>query len=256
MKTAFLLLSAFLLAILINIPFYAMVFNHRWPMLDEFIFYALGNGLAMMNTFFHEIGHTVFAWFYGYPALPMFDFAHGGGMSIWSADNHWIVIFGIWGALIYGIVQYDILWWRILLGSLLVFNLATVFVDDVHMAIISFMGPGAQSLISAFFITRAIYNFAPRGTAERFLNAAIGFGMVIAIFIDSFGLLRSEIHRSLYYTQKGQHGFGDFDKIADSFYGLSFDSVVALWMAFTILSVTGFLFIFRHDNQNIWHCYL
>ena len=57
---------------------------------------AIGLGMAFVLTFFpflsfilspiaimvHEIGHTVVLWLFGYPAIPAFDFANGGGVTM------------------------------------------------------------------------------------------------------------------------------------------------------------------------------
>ena len=34
-----------------------------------------------MGTLAHEFGHTVAAWLFGYPAIPAFNFQHGGGLT-------------------------------------------------------------------------------------------------------------------------------------------------------------------------------
>lgn len=41
--------------------------------------------LSAMVTLFHELGHAVFAWVLGYPALPAFDFVYGGGFTHYGA---------------------------------------------------------------------------------------------------------------------------------------------------------------------------
>jgi len=38
-------------------------------------------GVDYMRIFFHELGHCVTFWVFGYPAVPAFDFQYGGGMT-------------------------------------------------------------------------------------------------------------------------------------------------------------------------------
>lgn len=51
---------------------------------------------SALTTLFHEIGHAIVAWLLGQPALPAFDFAHGGGFTHLSDFQPLlaIVIFG------------------------------------------------------------------------------------------------------------------------------------------------------------------
>jgi hypothetical protein len=60
----------------------------------------MGAGLTYMSIFFHEIGHTVTAWFYGYPTVPMFDFEHGGGLAVWFSDSIFLIVVFIDGVFI------------------------------------------------------------------------------------------------------------------------------------------------------------
>jgi hypothetical protein len=222
----------------------------------KFSVFPLGWAAAGLNytaTFFHEIGHTLAAWFYGYPTLPMFDFTHGGGMSVsFSDSNNTIVLACVWGLLAYGIYHFRT--YKMLsatLALLLIFNLSTFSNHNLHISIIDFAGPGFEALIAGFFLFRAIFNLAPRGSFERVLNAIFGFGLIFRIFIDSYALLHNEAHRLLYYTQKGSHGFGDFDKIADRFYGLSFETVIYSWtaLAFICLTLPFILFFFAKTKH-------
>ena len=115
------------------------------------------------------------------------------------------------------------------------------------------MGPAFESLIAAFLLFRALFNLAPRRNFERVLNAIFGFGLIFRIFIDSYGLINNQIHRLIYYTQKGSHGFGDFDKIADRFHMLTFETVVYAWTGLTLLClITPFILkIYVKDAEDL-----
>ncbi|MCB1784163.1 MAG: hypothetical protein KDI13_09215 [Alphaproteobacteria bacterium] len=183
-----------------------------------------------MSVFFHEIGHSLTAWFYGYPSIPTFDFKHGGGLAPFWGDGSFLIVLCVAALLGYGI--YLLQGWlvmQIVLGVLIVLELTTFWNEDIRMGMIDFMGPGAVPLVAGFLLWRAVFDLAPRGSFERVLNAAFGFGMIFRVFIDSYGLLYNQVHRLLYYQQKGSHGFGDFDKIASRFYWLDFETVVLFW---------------------------
>ena len=198
-----------------------------------------GAGLTYMATFFHELGHTLTAWFYGYPTLPMFDFTHGGGFAVHATGFQPLIVGGIWALLAYGIF-----FWRhakplqILLAGLLLLNLGTVWNEETRFLMIDAMGPGAEILVAAFLLTRALFDLAPRGDVERVLNAVFGFGLIFAALIDSYGLLHNPVHRTSSYNQKGSHGFGDFDKIEDALPALGFEEVIYIRIVLTLLCLT------------------
>jgi hypothetical protein len=231
-STIFILIAGLIFAILGNLSFYAWVYDPYWPWAQSFPISWIGAGMVYMAVFFHEIGHTLTMWFFGYPALPMFDLQHGGGMSAMMGEQNMLVLAGVWAAILYGIWQFR--WHKGIVAGLvllLAINLACAF-NDWHEILINFMGHGFEALIAGFLLFRALFNLAPRGGFERFLNAYFGFGLIFKAFIDFSGLLHNQTHRLSYYTQKGAHGFGDFDKITNYFYKGEFADVVLFALAF------------------------
>lgn len=234
------LLAGLFGAILINIPVYSWIFGRDWDWAEGFPFGFLGIGLIYMSTFFHELGHTVFAWFYGYPTLPSFDFEHGGGMAWMMSGQQIVILLCVWATMGYGIYffrEHRAL--QILIGLLLVFNLATAFNEDHRLTVINFMGPGFEPLTGALLLYRALANLAAPRPGERFAGALFGFGMIFRAMIDGWGLLHSGAHRLEYYNQKGSHGFGDFDKIADALPFMTFNGVVVIWLCLSVASLAG-----------------
>jgi hypothetical protein len=218
----------------LNLPYLSWMNGYGWQWAYSPPLGWLGMGLNMMAIFFHEIGHTIPAWFYGYVTLPSFDFSDGGGMAWMMTEQTIPLLITINILLACGILyfkEYRVL--QIVFGGLILFNLATAF-TDFHNVIIDFAGPLAEILVASFFLTRAILDIAPRGAMERALNGVIGSGMMIKVYITAWGLLGNDAMRAHYYTQKNSHGFGDFDKIADRM-GASFDSVVWVWLGLAIL---------------------
>lgn len=243
--------GAVLIAALSNIRIYNSVFDMGWLWAYSIIpFGWIGLGISYMGTFFHELGHTALAWFYGYPTLPMFDFTHGGGLALSTSGQQIFILIAFWAALIYGFWHFkDYFFIKWGCAALLGLNLAFAF-NDGHEFFINFMGPAAQPLIAGFLLFRALFDLAPKGAFERFLNAAIGLAMFGAVFIDGAGLLRSADHRLAYFQQKGAHGFGDFDKIGYHLPLLGFNGIVYIWLLLNVICfIVPFVLYMRHKTS-------
>lgn len=224
------LLAGLIIGAVMVIPYHAWLWDEDWQWAYGFPLGWLGIGLTYMSTFFHEIGHTLAAWFYGYFTLPSFDFAHGGGMA-WSFGGQQIgILLLLYGAIGYGLYMFrGLRALQVALAAALLFNLATAFNEDIYRSVIDFMGPAFVPLIAAFLLYRTIMDLAPRGGFERLLNAVFGFGLIFHALTEAYNLLNNEAYRLVYFEQKGQHGFGDFDKIAGRFASLDFHHVVMGW---------------------------
>ncbi|HOO51356.1 MAG TPA: hypothetical protein PLK94_08735 [Alphaproteobacteria bacterium] len=232
----------FFISIISCVPVWQYVFHQNFSV---FPLGWMAVCLNYMSTFFHELGHTLAAWYYGYATIPMFDFKHGGGLAWSFGDQNYLILAFVWGGLAYGIYNLgQFRWLQITLIGLLVFNLLTFWNEDLYRSVIDFMGPGAEPIIASFFLFRAIFDLAPRGNTERYLNAIFGFGFILRGLIDAFGLLSNDVHRMIYYSQKGQHGFGDFDKISMRL-DFDFGSVVGFWI-FELLACLTIPFLFMH----------
>jgi hypothetical protein len=241
--------AAICIAIISNLTFYNYVFEMDWPWAYNILpFGWIGLGMGYMGTFFHELGHTALAWFYGYPTLPMFDFTHGGGLALSTSGQQIFILIAVWAALISGywhFKDYFFIKWGC--AALLGLNLAFAF-NDGHEFFINFMGPAAQPLVAGFLLFRALFDLAPRGALERFLNAAIGLAMFGAVFIDGLGLLSRSAHRLSYFQQKGAHGFGDFDKIGYQLPLLGFHGIVYIWLLLALICFIVPLYLYKRSK--------
>ncbi len=233
-RTAVFMLTGLFGGLAVNLPLLSWLNGGEWEWAQRFPLFALGAGMQAMSVFFHEIGHSLFFWFYGYVAVPTFDMAYGGGMAYAVTGQMTILL-----AVLYALTGYGLYLFRgdrplqAALLALLVFNLATAL-RDVHEAVIDFMGPGTQALVGGFFLYRAWCDLAPRGGVERWLNATIGFGMVFQVLIEGRALLYDSDAREAYDSQKGGHGLGDFNQVADTLL-IAFDTVVTAWMGLAVL---------------------
>jgi hypothetical protein len=192
-------------------------------------------GLKYMCTFFHEIGHTIFAWMYGIPAFPIFDFKYGGGYSVQLSDRSWPLQIVVWGMMAYGLYNirdrmkpvflYPLAGFCVVMGLLRF----TDFFEDV----ILFMGHGATAIIGGFMLARGIYGVFLTRPSERWLNVFVGAFFILDQVKMCDALLHDVEYQMLYETQKGGHGMGDLTRIADNHLWTQ-DSVAVFTMIFTI----------------------
>lgn len=185
----------------------------------------LANGAGYLATFFHEIGHTVFYWFYGYIAVPRFDFQYGGGYSNALTGQLYFVLAGVYaflGWLIY-LNRETMLYVGILL-AVMAFHVLTAF-TGFHHAIISYMGHGSELAVGGYMLWRALLDRAPRGVGERWLNALFGFFFIFTNIRDAVGLMTSDLERMVYAQQKGGVHLGDFSQIAVEYFNISLQAV-------------------------------
>ena len=242
--------AGFLVSVLLNLPLYHYIHDMDWFWTENFVMSASALCLEYMATFFHELGHTLFAWLYGYPTIPVFDFAHGGGLAISVTGQSYLVRGAALAVIGYGAyLLRDFTPFMIGLAVLGVFILATGFSEDIHMSMVDFMGPGAEALVAGFLLTRALLDISPGGVTERLLNAVFGFGILFQVLIKGFALLRNDAYRLVYFEQKGTHGFGDFDKIAERFLPLGFDGVVTIWLVLACLCLSVPFFLYWQDRR-------
>lgn len=226
--------AGLILALVIVAPVYACAAGESWG-IDGFPLGWLATGLVYLGVFFHEIGHTVFYWVYGYPSVPSFDFEHGGGIAF-GFTRSWFVFAVVAGAIGYGIYQlreFPIL--SVPLGLLLLLQFGLGFFE-LHNAAIYFMGHGFELVVASFLLLRAWCNLAPRGSVERMLNAVVGFGMIFNVMIMAHGLINSQTARAAYLGQKGHIGAGDFTKVSNVL-DISVPEVAAICFAMAVAAL-------------------
>ncbi|MSR06513.1 MAG: hypothetical protein EXR93_05525 [Gemmatimonadetes bacterium] len=171
-------------AVLTFLPFFGMLLN---PLI----------------TIAHELGHAVVAWVFGYPAVPAFDFAYGGGVtSIEEEQRMWIVV------VVYGLLAYA--GWRVrrhiptavaLVGIVVLYSFI-VFADWADVLILA-MGHGTELIIAGVFLYRAISGYAILQVDERPAYAMAAFVILFHDVSFAWGLTTSDFMRELYDEGKG-----------------------------------------------------
>src|ERR1700744_2063957 len=76
------------------------------PTRDMLLFYIIRRAMFVGDAMFHEMGHTIFFWLFGQPAIPMiftiFGSDQAGGMSMPIIERSWIMQDLSFAALAYG----------------------------------------------------------------------------------------------------------------------------------------------------------
>lgn len=176
----------------------------------------IATGLSYVGVFFHELGHTLFYWLYGYFAVPTFDFASGGGMTYQFGARSWLLQVAVWGGL-GALVAFAWQRARILVIPLAVFAVFIVVsaLMAVHQDIIVFMGHGAEAALAAFLLCRGYYNVWLSRSYERWINVFIGAYMMGSVLTLVWALMFNPHFAADYEMQKGAHRLGDFDRLVD-----------------------------------------
>ena len=129
--------------------------------------------LGYLGTLVHEFGHTLAAWLFGYPAIPAFNFQHGGGVTSID-DRQWPLV------LLWFIALSWLLWryrfyrpaWPLLAIPAALYTALSL--TRMHEIVITFMGHGMELIIAGIFFYRALSGSAVRVAAERPLYAFLG----------------------------------------------------------------------------------
>lgn len=207
---------SFLIAAVLLLPGIADKMDWQLPLMGIIGIPAVG--LDYIGTLFHETGHTLFLWLFGYPAVPTFDFNYGGGMT-YSFTRSMPLLYMVYFLSLLGVVQLIRRQHYILAGVAAAFAAAhaAVAFNDVHEAVWLFMGQGTEMAVGAFCILRGIIGHDEYGAAERWLNMIFGFFISGKNAVMCWGLITDDVQRYAYEAQKGGHGMGDFSRIAEMF---------------------------------------
>ncbi|MDD9899757.1 MAG: hypothetical protein OXT65_02115 [Alphaproteobacteria bacterium] len=223
-----------LISVVILLPELAQYFDFRFD--GGALLRIPYTAFSYMAVFFHEIGHTV-AWsLYGYLAMPAFDFAHGGGVTI--VDNTFSLPLSLFSfaVLVGGGARLWISGERMLalpLFYVVAFAVIALMAGDSRI-FCYYMGHGAEVLVACFCLLRGFTNSIEEGhkELERYLNLVFGFVTLGRNALLYYGLAYSDVARVAYAMQKNGEIQGDFSQLA-SLMAVPMP-IVALW-AFSVM---------------------
>ncbi|MBX7186698.1 MAG: M50 family metallopeptidase [Vicinamibacteria bacterium] len=157
--------------------------------------------LSPLITIFHELGHTAVLWLFGYSAIPAFDFANGGGVTMSDLERSSMIVWA-WA---FGIVTLG--WWqRERKGVLVALVALTVLYLYMYNSTretlaITLGGHAGEVAFGALFLYRGLTGWGCKIEAERPLYAFLGFMSFFAGLHLGFSLMGSNSMEKYWYLQ-------------------------------------------------------
>jgi hypothetical protein len=195
-------------------------------------------------TVLHELGHVVADWAFGRPAIPAFDFVHGGGMTV-SQGRSWILLALLGGAWIAAAVAVRTRPRAVVAVASAAAVWAVLLASGADELVILVCGHAFELMFVVLFAARAISGNGVRGAADR---AAYAFA---ATFVWStnlalaWGLAFRHEARVEYELAKGGGAWMDLSRIAREFAGLSLESVAGFYLIVVLLVPVAVRFVDR-----------
>jgi hypothetical protein len=185
-------------------------------------------------TLVHELGHAVAAWAFGIPALPVFDFTYGGGMTIHQGRSPGLMILIYLG---FAALAYFVRENRGVLLALAVWVCAYTLIafTPLHEAIEIAMGHGSELIFAGIFLYRALTGDACRVRAERPLYAFCAFFILLNDVVFAVSLLTSRASVAEYEDAKGGGHWMDFSRLAEDYVGVELQTIVFVFLLATVL---------------------
>ena len=206
--------------------------------------------LLYLSILVHEFGHTFFSWMFGYPAIPSFDFSHGGGVTIGMCRSDWL----FWGLHLL-LIPIAILAFKrktyLLIITPLVIAWLLLAHTGTHKMLIAYMGHGMELAMAGIFLYRATTGVALDRESERPIYATLAFYLIIDNIMFAINLISNSGFRYLY--ENDVRGLvNDFHYIAFFHLGNVDISVVAIFhIAMCLVTICVAVFFIRFVR---WYC--
>lgn len=179
------------------------------------VFWPARAALLTLKTLFHEIGHAVAGWLFGYPAIPAFDFMFGGGMTHYNNFQPFLALF-VAGAFLY--------WgYRFRENTPIVTAISVAFLlwlivvtkEWRRETVLASAGVAFELILAAIFLYMALSGRGWRmPEIERPLGAMVAFFVQLYSWIFSFQLIRDVDFREWYREGKGGALMNDLELVA------------------------------------------
>lgn len=202
----------------------------------------LGFIFGYLGTLVHELGHTVAYWVHGYPAIPAFDFMHGGGLTFHPGRSLMLQLttFVVFGWLIY-LYRTNRQTQCILIA--LTIGHGIFGFTSLHLMLTSGAGHLMELLIAGIFLYRAIKGSAITHAIERPLYAGLGFFLVFRSARLCTRLMTSAEFQMDYAEGKGGYIRSDLIILAEDFFGTGVEVPAFLLLVLSLATpVLAYLF--------------
>jgi hypothetical protein len=173
----------------------------------------LGFLFTPLITIAHELGHAVVAWIFGYPAIPAFDFAYGGGVTAIAEERRGVLLAIPYGLLVYGAWRWRGHWPTLVAIGAIAAGYSWLAFTDGHEVVILAMGHGTELVIAGIFLYRAVSGDAVLQLDERPAYAMVAFLILIQDARFGWSLAHSDEARAAYADAKGGGDWMDFSQI-------------------------------------------
>jgi hypothetical protein len=200
------------------------------------LFFPLaGVALSALTTLVHEMGHAACGWLFGYPSIPAFDFAYGGGVTL-QQDRVPLLVAAVIAAAGYGVyaLRARALPRNLLLGLLALY--VPLALTRGHELLIVAMGHGGELAFATLALHRALSGRGCKLEAERPLYGLVGWYLALSGSVFAWQLRTSDLHRELYEEAKGGGHWMDFSRLAEEFLHVPLESVATGFLALCLLT--------------------
>jgi hypothetical protein len=179
------------------------------------LFWPLRAALLTLKTLFHEIGHAVAGWLFGYPAIPAFDFIFGGGMTHYNNFQPFLALLVA--------VAFAYAAWRFRENTPVVTAIAVIFLlwlvivtkEWRRETVLASAGVAFELILGAIFLYMALSGRGwRRPEIERPLGAMVAFFVQLYSWIFAFQLIRDVDFREWYREGKGGALMNDLEVVA------------------------------------------
>jgi hypothetical protein len=197
--------------------------------------------LDFLRLIIHETGHTVTAWFFGYPTIPVL--IGGGAVSAQLSRPHFMVLvmLGVIGRLLYSAHRRRR--YRVLgaLGAAVYLLFAFTPLGQLTIII---MGHGAELVIASLFLYRALSGRSIVHSAERPLYAMVAVA-IIGLDLRFAMRLLFGAGAAMEYREGLDGHTHDLVRIADNYLHVGLSSVVFVFLLLCLLAPAAAFVYFR-----------
>ena len=223
-------LGAAIAAVVLALPFLRFVFSY-------------------LGTLVHELGHTVADWAFGRPAIPAFDLAHGGGVTVSQARQPVLVglLVVAFAIAIRKLAPYPALRATVaVLGA----GWAVLVLTGGDVLVVLAAGHAAEAAFAALCLYRALSGRGLRTPAERPAYAFAGIFLWCTELGFAWGLATRHEARVEYELAKGGGAWMDLSRIADEFLGVPLATVAAGHLILTMFLPVAVVLAVRYRTRS------
>lgn len=200
------------------------------PLNNMFPLWAIDAGMGIAETMFHEMGHTIFSWLFGMPAIPsiltLFGRDQASGVTL-TFSRIWflqILAFAVMAYMCYRLRRrHSLLFWPGVVFSLGIIALAFT---RYYLLAVLYMGNGGVVFMGGFFLFRACTYRIARVAYEHWLNAFFGFFFIFHIVHFAYKLAKDAAFREAYASPTfGGAIDNDFVQMVDQMWAWSVQGI-------------------------------